>query len=189
VQVNNLRLPHPPPITPAQVAAAEAARKKEKRADIRLASTETTQIRSSGQGQGQGQSQSQGYVEQRQFLQGAPVIRASEKIIRKYISSLGANKVGSTSSFTFTLSESLKRVIKVRFISINIIYVVPANQPTMGLVHLNDFPKETPYYLESGEGKKYSATLRTLPSARLKAYLSSRNPVLPRRNSPKSQNR
>lgn len=80
------------------------------------------------------------------------------RIVRKFISSLG--KTGSSSDFTFDLSEPLKRITKVKFVSVNISYVVPAFPPTNAFIYLDAFPLfSNPSYYEMGDatGTKYSA--------------------------------
>lgn len=163
VQVDNHRLPYPPPMTPAQVQAARLAEGNLPKPNIRLPTTATSKVRTSGSGGGGGGPSSststtavQTFGGQQQFLQGGPTTVSTHRILRKYISSLG--KGGTASIFSFILSESMKRIIKVRFISINCTYIVPVDQPTVGVIHLQDFPKQNPYYLETGVGNKFSAT-------------------------------
>jgi hypothetical protein len=80
------------------------------------------------------------------------------RIIRKFISSL--NKTGSASNFTFDISEPLKRITKVKFVSVNITYLVPAAPPTNAFIYLDAFPLfENPSYYETELGTKYSAHL------------------------------
>lgn len=82
------------------------------------------------------------------------------RIVRKFISSLGVDKVGSASDFTFDVSEPLKRITKIKFISVNLTYVVPPQPPTNAFVYLDSFPLfENPSYYETDLGKKYSAHL------------------------------
>ena len=157
VQVDNHRLPYPPPMTPAQVRAARMAAPSGSRADIRLPTTASTRVHTTEGFTARDRADTSISVDgKRQFLQGAPTAVSTTRILRKYISSLG--KGGTASIFSFVLAEPMKRITKLRFVSINCIYVVPVNQPTMGIIHLQNFPEQTPYYLETGIGKKFSAT-------------------------------
>ena len=64
------------------------------------------------------------------------------------------------SNFTFDISEPLKRITKVKFVSVNITYVVPAAPPTNAFIYLDSFPLfENPSYYETDLGTKYSAHL------------------------------
>lgn len=79
-----------------------------------------------------------------------------ERKLRKFISSLG--KSGSASDFTFDVSEPLKRIYKIKFISVTLTYVVPAAPPTNAFIYLDAFPLfENPSYYETDLGTKYSA--------------------------------
>jgi hypothetical protein len=79
-----------------------------------------------------------------------------ERKLRKFISSLG--KTGSASAFTFDVSEPLKRIFKIKFVSVTISYVVPAAPPTNAFIYLDAFPLfENPSYYETDLGTKYSA--------------------------------
>ena len=79
-----------------------------------------------------------------------------ERKLRKFISSL--SKAGSASDFTFDVSEPLKRIYKIKFVSVTITYVVPAAPPTNAFIYLDAFPLfENPSYYETDLGTKYSA--------------------------------
>lgn len=79
-----------------------------------------------------------------------------ERKLRKFISSLG--KTGTASDFTFDVSEPLKRIYKIKFVSITITYLVPATPPTNAFIYLDAFPLfENPSYYETDLGTKYSA--------------------------------
>lgn len=92
----------------------------------------------------------------REYELGLSEYAPKERKLRKFISSLG--KPGSASAFTFDVSEPLKRIFKIKFVSVTITYVVPAAPPTNAFIYLDAFPLfENPSYYETDLGTKYSA--------------------------------
>jgi len=137
------RIPLPQPLTEPQVAASQMymEQKNVEEPIVKLATVED--------------------LKQKRILESAvqPPLNSQpirERKIRKFISSL--NKTGTASNFTFSVAEPLKRITKVKFVSVTISYVVPAAPPLNGFVYLDKFPLfENPSYYETGVGTKYSA--------------------------------
>ena len=152
--------PLPPPITPAQREAMRIvqADTRQSRADFRMPTKEDVLSlnRQGGGGSGMGGDPITGGS---QFIEGAPSVATTRRLVRKFVSSLGKGGTNTGSNFTFTLDETIRNVIKIRFVSISMIYVVPINQPLTGFIFLEDFPKENPFYYESAEGTYQPKTL------------------------------
>lgn len=148
--------PLPPAITPIQQQAsiaAEGDKTTTEEASFRLPKKEDVLTLKHQSNPGTG-------FDDKQYIQGAALVPSTKILIRKFISSVG--KTPSPDNFKFILSDSLRSIVNVRFVSVTVTYLVPAVMPTVGFIYLVDFPLETPFYYESGAGNRYSATFPIL---------------------------
>lgn len=146
--------PLPPPITPSQREAARQLHEPLREADFRLPVKEDVLAltRDQAVGGGGGGGSGGGYGGGNQYISGAPRTASTTVTVRKFISSLGKGAGNTGSLFEYTLESSFRKVIRVRFVSISIIYLVPPTQPATGFIYLVDFPKEQPFFYSSSEG-------------------------------------
>lgn len=142
------RIPLPPPLTEDQREGARMLLDKEREDEVEPNVT-ISSLKSRRQ-------ESKRIFEEYQADKTSQENNIQQRKTRKFISSLG--KTGSASNFTFNISEPLKRIYKIKFISITLTYVVPIAPPTNAFIYLDAFPLfENPSYYETDLGTKYSA--------------------------------
>lgn len=143
------RFPLPPPLTEDQKDASNSMLEKLGGQEPTVRLPTIANIRAKRHVQKQNfQSYEEGVTEAAEVFK--------KRKLRKFISSLG--KDGTPSSFTFKTAEPLKRIFKIKFVSVTLSYVVPISPPTNAFIYFDGFPLfENPSYYQTDLGTKYSA--------------------------------